>query len=442
MTPRRSWPLVFCAVAVLMAALSAAPQPEDAPPPVLALREWIEAVMRHVPGAGDRWADAIARLRYADRLRLNDAMTPFLREARQSKRGQPMTPRNEIGAAAARAAREIGQRPGWPAFLKKASVLHADAAILLFRVGGITDATRPPTPPVRFSSNTGRLPVAPPPPLLTNSTWISSQDGQVLGQWQADWNWPFGRSLVDLVRDLSSSPEDADAAAFAGDWYHATSAFMLGNRLYAEATGHLERAVTILPGDARLLFDRACYAELRGLPMQQILREETRPGQRVDLPDRKTTNADAARWLRAALDIDPDFAEARVRLGRLLGVDGQHEAALAEISRALETKPPEIVTYYAHLFAGRSAQALGRIADARRHYAAASEGFIQAQSALLAQSQAALLAGDMPAALEFVRPLEGQTEVADTDPWWKYHLGAGREITPLFAALWARIQPN
>jgi tetratricopeptide (TPR) repeat protein len=172
--------------------------------------------------------------------------------------------------------------------------------------------------------------------------------------------------------------------------------------------------------------------------MQQILRVD-RPNQRMEIPSREVTNADAETWFLKALEVDPAFAEARVRLARLQDLAGRHEDALGEIERAFTANPRGVTLYYAHLFGGRAAQALGRLDEARQHYKEATAVFPAAQSALLAESQAALLAGDVTAALASTKQLGESTEPITADPWWSYHFGAGRDVTDLFAVLWKQI---
>jgi hypothetical protein len=431
---------LLCVIGIVIAtAPTRGQQSPVVPESILALQRWIDAVDRHQPGVADPALDAVVHLRYADRAKLEPAMTKFLNFVATRSKGQTIAARGDVEKRAAELVRRIEQSPGWPVFLQRAAVLHADAAVRTERLGGLADPTMPRVSfPAPSRSILGRRqPDAPTSPLLTNTQFVTSQDGQTVGQRPADWNWPFGRSLVDLL--LFIAPADS-AAAFAGAWYHATAAFMLANGLYAEATAHTDRAVAILPHDPRVLFDRGCYAELLGLPMQQILRAETRPDRKIDMPPREVTNADAESWFLRVLEVDSTLVEARVRLARLLDVSGRHAQALAEVDRALLARPTGVVAYFANLFGGRAAQALGRLDDARRFYAAALAAFPDAQSALLAGSQAALLAGDMPSARAATSRLSDRTSVIDADPWWNYHLGAGRDVDVLLVSLWAPLR--
>jgi tetratricopeptide (TPR) repeat protein len=127
-----------------------------------------------------------------------------------------------------------------------------------------------------------------------------------------------------------------------------------------------------------------------------------------------------------------------VRLGRLLGVRKRHEEAASELAAALAARPTGPLLFYAHLFAGRSAQALGKIPDAAEHYKSAAQLFPGAQSAQLALSQSALLEADVPAALDSVQRLD--TSPTARDPWWWYHLASGRDADALLREMWAQVR--
>jgi tetratricopeptide (TPR) repeat protein len=165
------------------------------------------------------------------------------------------------------------------------------------------------------------------------------------------------------------------------------------------------------------------------------------PGQQLGIPPEDKANDEAERLFRRALNVDPDFVEARVRLARLLDVRKRHDEAASELKTALEAhSSPAMVAFYAHLFAGRAAQALGRMEEASDHYAKALTLFPRAQSALLAQSQAALLESDVAGALAPIDRLVAPAWVSRADdPWWVYHFGAGRDSDALLREMWAEV---
>ena len=235
---------------------------------------------------------------------------------------------------------------------------------------------------------------------------------------------------------------------FVGAWYHATTAYMFANELYGDETPHLQHAAKVLPDDARVLFDRGCYAELLALPMLQVLMDRDGAGPRArltdtppafNLPSAGQTNAEAERLFRRTLEIDPSHLEARVRLARLLDLRKRPNEAAAELKTALAGNPKGVVGFYAHLFAGRVAQTIGQGGEASRHYQDALTLFPDAQSALLASSQLALLGSDVPATLAPVERLGPRSAASTADPWWQYHLCAGRDADDLLKALWASV---
>jgi len=251
------------------------------------------------------------------------------------------------------------------------------------------------------------------PPLLTRNRLALDQDGQVVGEMVASWNWPFARSLLDvsLTRNPNRSAARRDTTRpvppFLLQWYHATTTYMLLNGMYGDLTPHLQHAADLFPDDARILYDRACYAELWGLPMHQALRSErdlaaerlrerqgqdpptwTTPGadRSFQIPPAEKTNTEAERLFRLSVSANPSLIEARVRLARLLEIRGRFDKAAAQLKPALDATPQGVVAFYARLFAGRAAQALGKLDEAAEHYRAALALFPDAQSALLASS--------------------------------------------------------
>jgi tetratricopeptide (TPR) repeat protein len=327
-------------------------------------------------------------------------------------------------------------------FLERAAVLHSDALVFGRRFPRPPDDT---PPPARRSERIDgrRVPINAerPPPLLTNETVVLTRDGQVIGEAPADWNLPFARSVLDELFRPSALPVTPQDRDFAAEWYHVMAAYLFASGMNGDAADHLYDAARVLPDDPRVLFDRGTYAETFGLPIYQALQQEAsaRPNSFiVKLPAEDKTNAEAERLYRRALQLDPSYHEARVRLARLLDRRGQREEAAKEIAQVLDARLSDLVGFYALTVAGRVAAGRGHYDEALEHYRAALALHPRAQSALLGASHAALLLADVPGTLAPIEQL-GSESGAEADPWLDYQLGPGRDINDLMQALWARI---
>jgi tetratricopeptide (TPR) repeat protein len=129
----------------------------------------------------------------------------------------------------------------------------------------------------------------------------------------------------------------------------------------------------------------------------------------------------AEQAFRAALDVDPTFADARLHLGRVLGLRGQARAAANELARIPESSEP-VLLYWAALLLGRQHEALGDPATARDDYRRAAALYPRAQSPLLAASALARRSGDRAGANAAIAPLLALPADFETrdDPWWAY----------------------
>jgi tetratricopeptide (TPR) repeat protein len=438
------------------------PYPQISDVSLTAVQRWAAAVETHTPGRADGSVAGVAALSYAEREELNNGVGLFLTAVMGWKA-------RTDGNRAAETILALGQQYDRN-FVKRAAVLHADAAAY----GNLVPAARkdaakePSRRKEELQMGSGAAPQQLPynkpiPPLLMADRVLLNKDGEVIGEVVSTWNWPFARSLLDLLSAesrtqlFSDGKPQAATDPFVSAWYHATTAYMFASGLYGDATTHLHHASMVLPDDALALFDRACYAEILGLPMHQALVPDEDVGQRarsnraaptwttpssapaLRIPSEEQTNADAERLFRRALAVDPGLIEARARLGRLLELRGNHRAAAAELSTALAANPTGVVAFYVRMFAARSAQSLGQMSEAAHHYQAAMALFPDAQSALLGSSHLGLLAADVPGTLAPVGRLGGRAAAFTADPWWEYHLATGRDADGLLRALWARV---
>ena len=81
----------------------------------------------------------------------------------------------------------------------------------------------------------------------------------------------------------------------------------------------------------------------------------------------------AERLFRESLERDPERAEARIRLGRVLGRRGRHQDAIVELRRATMGTKNRLLLYYGNMFLGAEADALGLADEARQAYERAGE---------------------------------------------------------------------
>jgi len=427
------------AVAVALSFACATPARAQDDVSAAALDRWIAAIAAHVPGRPDSSTRFIVSMTYADRRELQPAMDVFLEKLNTA----PPKPRTRAETAIFAAIQSLQQNPGVSSFLRRAAILHTDAAMFRIRYPQPLDDVPAQNTSGRAASNR-LLPTLQPreSPLLSKDRFIQHLDGRVVGDTLAEWNWPFARSLLDLLPH-SATANESDRA-FTAEWYHAVAAYLLVTGHHGDLDLHLKRGGIVLPADARLLFDRGCYAEVLGLPIYQELSADPSNSaslkrMSIDVPAERLTDGEAESLFHQALAIDPQFVEARVRLARLLERRGKAAEAADEIDTALAGHPDRQVAFYARLVAGRIALRRGRPQDALAHYTEALNLYPNAQSALVGASHAAAMASDVSAAVSFVQRLGSRSSEADADPWWQYRFGAGRDVNALMAALWPRV---
>ena len=378
-------------VAVLLAALALAAnvqaQASRAPWRVL-LDDWEMAATTHTPGEADAPVQLIAQWHPTDL----EALFVHIRAAvREEKTGR---------------------------LAKAGAMLHTDIAI--FTRGGAL----PINPP--------RIPLAHPRRMdSTPRLVVRAPDAQYAGIDRAMRHWDFARALVD-----ASTPAPAGDASVRA-WYRATTAFLAEGYMFGELLPHLEHARRVFPGDAPTLFSTGCLEEALAAPaVQAFVRNTALPGgMRVQVNNERTQLQRAEAYFQRTLEIDPGFAEARVRLGRVFSRLGRHDDALRELRAGREASADAVVRFYAELFLGAVEEAAGRIDTALQDYDRAAALFPRAQSARLAIALLERRRGNREAASAALEEaLPHAIDVAD-DPWFDYYRGDGRHRAALFARL-------
>ena len=163
---------------------------------------------------------------------------------------------------------------------------------------------------------------------------------------------------------------------------------------------------------------------------------ETQPGlDRVDPPVADLSRA--ADLYRNALAIDPGLAEARLRLGRVLGIQHHTGEAIAHLERArLETKDPRLF-YLASLFLGEIHEATRDSKAATTAYRAAIQSRPDALAARVALARLLQASGRFNEAGQVLHEKLSAHPVQPPapDPWQEYFRGWPEDVARELSAL-------
>ena len=410
------------AAVALAVVLSEAPSNERA---MGMLRDWVRFVDEHTAGDTDAALDSLTAWTYND-LELLQAYVEALTEVPPNAqfRGIRRQQISDVDLAEIKERTKVLRGRGdFDRFRQRAAILHTDAAIL----GAAPVVVDAPVP----QSQRPRWAHGEPEPRLD----VKSFDGRVDRFERANPNWQYSMGL------LESLPAAPRRDPFVAQWYRAVGAYFAKERNYADAVGHFERAQLVVPNDPLVLYGEACLQETLGAPrIQNYFRVTTLPNglviRGVSSPQTHLRRADSL--LRKALAADPHFVEANLRLGRVLTQLKRPEEALPYLQAAIADSQDRTVTYYAHLFSGDAALALGRLPDSRLSYEIAVALYPDSQASRLGLAAALRAGGDRPAALAtlertLVKPPASRE---GDDPWWDYYFGDAANVERLIEALW------
>jgi hypothetical protein len=302
------------------------------------LEQWVSAVEGHVPGSIDAplagaaaWdGPALARLWQDVHVLLTVVVAPrttsfiippFSFESRlRSRTGNSISFRKDEREVLNALATRVRAR-GLTQTVHRAAVLHTDVMTTANGIAALSDAAAGPVTRWMIGDGTGQ-----------------SMAGQSL-------HWELARSV------LTYTQPDPRRDTFVRDWYRATVATAQAVEYFdALQIGH---GLHLFPDDPELLVLAGAEREAMATPLfQAFARSISHTALFAGIRSEDDELAAAAGLYRRALTANPDLVEARVRLGRVLELQGRHPDAVEELRRALAGRIDAVHRYLALLFLG------------------------------------------------------------------------------------------
>jgi tetratricopeptide (TPR) repeat protein len=236
-----------------------------------------------------------------------------------------------------------------------------------------------------------------------------------------------------LVQAETIAP-DADTSKIRRRWHLAVGRQLIWNGFMGIADRILTAACRLYPGDIDLLFASGTAKESLA---QSFVVDPSMPGWQVTAVRKRRTDtlADARALFERVVKSSPAAQEAKVRLARLLILQGDDRRAAVLLEGARAGAPPlrPEVRYLASLLLGELRTRDGQLPQAIELFREARGLIPGAQSAYLAHARALQVAGQIDAAASVVQEMLARP-FQKTDPWRQYPLGfdeAAMNLAPL-----------
>jgi tetratricopeptide (TPR) repeat protein len=257
---------------------------------------------------------------------------------------------------------------------------------------------------------------------------------------------PFLISAHNLTRRLLKLAEDRqpfigeDQRRFALEWYLLVIAYRHGRGDVGWSRAYIEEARKTFPREPRLALALGADHEMLSVLTAGYLRRFDTSGRlrREGYLDPEDELADSIRYFKEAASGAPESIEARLRLGRGLYQIGDMDGAAGELDAARALNGPPTVMYLVLLFRGMVETARGALDTADSLYAEAQALMPNAQSGVIARSEAAYLRGRSSEAASGIMTLLRREK--KNDPWWLYIQGEWWHFEGRLARLRATVQ--
>jgi tetratricopeptide (TPR) repeat protein len=212
---------------------------------------------------------------------------------------------------------------------------------------------------------------------------------------------------------------------------------MLRSRDRIHADQNLKQALEIFPEDPKLLFYAGALHE--SYASQKSQNAIPPSGTQYLYKNKKQELELAQQFFESSIESDAGFLEAHLRLGRVLGLLGDHKNAVKELQMSDAAPANPKLNYYASLFLGWEFAALERKNKARESFDRASNLFPAAQAPLLAASLLARSNGNFDESLKCLQKAfslpsnAAQQTIAllPNDPWREYEIEFVRDSESL-----------
>lgn len=215
---------------------------------------------------------------------------------------------------------------------------------------------------------------------------------------------------------------------FVAPWHTAIARVLLGQARLAPLDAFLEHAREQFPDDPAVQFLSGLFSEYIAGPSS--FEELAGPGVSVAkmaqaferMSQRRAGRlTDAARWLRAGLEVEPDDPEMLLHLGRVEMLRGHDDNAI-RLFQGIIASPRVTVDlrYLAAMFAGGVHERKERLEDAIGAYREAAMLIPGAQTSRIALSETLRRAGRGDESRQVLHDAVGARRPAVVDPWWPY----------------------